>query len=922
MLRTIRAAAIALGLCLSACTPHLASAITISDVTPWASYVAASSQTTFPFAWPVLDDDDLAVYKNAALLVKTADYSISGIGAQAGGNVVLSVGANAGDIIVIAGALPLQRKSQYGIDRAFSAAQLNEDLNTLVQQIQQVEMLALRCPSRDVEDWGGVREVLPDPDVTKVLGWSGAGKLTNVDPAVVGSSDCASCLNAVIPGGTRTVATMQDYLANGAVHNVLDYGAVAGDASNDADSIQLALTTANSTGGGIVWVADPGVYQLDAQLEIDDNVALVCTEGAILRRNWDGVVGEKPDNATIKNADAPAAADLLVDPGPYVHPTINSGIRIIGCTFDISSDAMEGSHVALYGVTDIALHDLRFRGVSQDWNVALWGDYMRVTGLDIDSGDEVLEDGIHVIGGSHVRIADSRIKCGDDAIALISNLNLGLSDVTVENITVESREGHAITLGTARDGATAAFGQPTEPYQRIAITNVVGQAGICKNGLIRVNQTGVTDKTLTRDVTIADVDLVHGSLSSTCGSSPRNGTSGSQDYGVRMDGGLRFTFDNVTIREPIRDGWSLVDVDTVRITNSNCLDPQETSTGRSCVDTDTGADHLTITGNYFSHGDHHVVHLTDAADVVVANNQIVDIGNTLSGILLDGSTGTTDVAITDNLFHQAASATGVRVNSAGVNNVSITGNNFTNVASPLTLTNTPSVFRFAGNTSEESAAVASAATLQMPDTHDVVLVTGAADVTTLATGWPGRQVTLRFSGTAATTGIVDGGNLNLLSDFNYSPGAVIALAWTGGEWLEVSRKGSGICRAIYGARGNPTEAQGTDDYMNLVAGTMSTTEADEDVLKVGARVTCFDHIACEVDVAPGSGDQWTVTLRDDGASTALNCDIVDTNTTCTDGDAKVCPAAGSRLNLLASSADGASNPDAAASLHCGICVVD
>ena len=85
--------------------------------------------------------------------------------------------------------------------------------------------------------------------------------------------------------------------------------------------------------------------------------------------------------------------------------------------------------------------------------------------------------------------------------------------------------------------------------------------------------------------------------------------------------------------------------------------------------------------------------------------------------------------------------------------------------------------------------VASAATIALPYGHEIVPVTGTADITAItATGHRGRRVTLRFTGTAATNGVVDNGTtLNLAGNFAYTPNDELTLECDGTNWREVGR---------------------------------------------------------------------------------------------------------------------------------------
>jgi len=293
--------------CLLACAP-MAHAADIGDATPWVKYTATASQTVFPYSFVVFDEDDLVVYQNGTALTISSDYTVSGVGSEDGGNVTLLTGATADDEIVIASVPNQERTSQYtGSERGFTKELLDDDFNRIVAQVQRNRLAALRCPARTLADWNGTQMSLPEADETKVLGWNETtGQLANVDPDAVGTG--ADALNAVIPGGSRTVTTMQTYLANNALINVRDYGATGDGATDDLAAIELALasaaTDAQDSGGRIAVYFPPGTYRITELLDLVDNVHIINegtiyfdgdeTQGAVIRSRghdnwiWDG----------------------------------------------------------------------------------------------------------------------------------------------------------------------------------------------------------------------------------------------------------------------------------------------------------------------------------------------------------------------------------------------------------------------------------------------------------------------------------------------------------------------------------------------------------------------------------------------------------------------------------------------------------
>ena len=129
-----------------------------------------------------------------------------------------------------------------------------------------------------------------------------------------------------------------------------------------------------------------------------------------------------------------------------------------------------------------------------------------------------------------------------------------------------------------------------------------------------------------------------------------------------------------------------------------------------------------------------------------------------------------------------------------------------------------------------------------------------------------------------------------------------------------------LCLQFVTVEINPTEAGATDDFINLVDNTFSTTETDEDMFLVSTAVK-IDNLRVEVDVAPGAGnDDWKVTVRDDAASSTLTCAIDETATNCNDAVGAATVAANSKLDILVDSSGGAADPTAAAVMTISFCI--
>ena len=93
-----------------------------------------------------------------------------------------------------------------------------------------------------------------------------------------GSAQTITKVNAeqliTLPAGTRTVSTVTDYLANAAVHNVKDYGAVGDGSTDDVAAFLLAVTACIADNGTLYIPA--GTYLYSAlPIDITDSMSVV-----------------------------------------------------------------------------------------------------------------------------------------------------------------------------------------------------------------------------------------------------------------------------------------------------------------------------------------------------------------------------------------------------------------------------------------------------------------------------------------------------------------------------------------------------------------------------------------------------------------------------------------------------------------------
>jgi len=135
--------------------------MTVTNTTARNQYTATAGQTVFAYTFEVYNKNDLAVLQNGTTLAEGTNYTVSGVGNDSGGNITLSVGATAGDIITVFRDMALERLTDYQNSGDFLAAEVNEDFDRLWLAMQQESSTNDRAIVKPVEDLDSINMVLP-----------------------------------------------------------------------------------------------------------------------------------------------------------------------------------------------------------------------------------------------------------------------------------------------------------------------------------------------------------------------------------------------------------------------------------------------------------------------------------------------------------------------------------------------------------------------------------------------------------------------------------------------------------------------------------------------------------------------------------------------------------------------------------------
>jgi hypothetical protein len=176
-------------------------------------YVANQGQTVFPYTFRIFAASDLVVERlrnnTTTTLQLNTDYTVSGVGNDTGGNVTLTQGAAAGDIIAIVSAQPNQRSTDFTESGDFRAAAVNAEFDRIWIGIQQVAQDVSRQITRPLSD-PTASYVLPPAAVraNRYLAFGADGSLTFPVPQPAGPGTTEAYWWGGTAGGTANALTI------------------------------------------------------------------------------------------------------------------------------------------------------------------------------------------------------------------------------------------------------------------------------------------------------------------------------------------------------------------------------------------------------------------------------------------------------------------------------------------------------------------------------------------------------------------------------------------------------------------------------------------------------------------------------------------------------------------------------------------
>ena len=240
--------------------------MTVADNTSRNQYTATSGQTVFAYTFEIVDKSHIVVLKNGTTLSEGTDYTVSNVGNDNGGNVTLTSGATAGDILTLYRDMPYSRTQNYTNSGDFLASEVNADLDNLWLAGEQTNRTFSQSIRKPITDSDSISMELPESSVraNKYLKFSSTGGVT-------------------VAGGSTTFSSTALF--------PVDYGAVGDGTTDDTTAFNnmiSAAQTINATGDVPIIDLDGKTYLIKGSLKFRCPITMLCN-GATLKADGSAV---------------------------------------------------------------------------------------------------------------------------------------------------------------------------------------------------------------------------------------------------------------------------------------------------------------------------------------------------------------------------------------------------------------------------------------------------------------------------------------------------------------------------------------------------------------------------------------------------------------------------------------------------------
>lgn len=278
-------------------------------------------------------------------------------------------------------------------------------------------------------------------------------------------------------------------MINGAVFNVLDYGAVGDNSNDDTTALQDAIDAAYDAGGGVVYLPANKTFKVTASLINKDNVT-------IQGEGFTSVI-KSATNFKVFNQNT----------GTVAYDMTWTNFRIVGNASVYSAGSNHG----------INLFESERSNISNMWFEALDGDglYIRTNNVNVKNiyCKNCYRQGISVTDGSYISIDNVR---GEGTMITLVDIEPNVGD-NVYFLTINNVEFTTSTIPALRIYQSAGHSSPYAVLENVVISNITsyglnlqGITGLTATNLVLRNTDSVETLNvyLCKDASISNVSIV------------------------------------------------------------------------------------------------------------------------------------------------------------------------------------------------------------------------------------------------------------------------------------------------------------------------------------------------------------------------------------------------------------------------------
>ena len=423
----------------------------------------------------------------------------------------------------------------------------NNDSNLWNQAfVVQVATNALVARRKVVNSFAELLTVDPNTtDQVEMLGYYGPGRggysiytLTNT---IAGTNQWGGRVLAL--GGSKA---WQINASNGQI-NSRQFGAFPG--TNGAAGPIIDKLFEYCSANLLTAVVGTGDHYLTNTVYLRNNTSIDAEPNAWLVRNWTSPIDTRFGMVVVLGDLWPNG---YLDTNVTTFDIVATNIVIKNIGLRSASTNNVGFPLTISNARFVTVDGVKIGLCGYAWGITFLANDIAIRNCQINTTDgttgTIYTDGIHGIGGDRFIIENNNIWTGDDMIALSSLGSIGFKDGLVQNNIVSSApgRGHAIRMQQDRPYSSAI-------WTNIVIRGITGSAGTEANAGILIQNLSTNGYNPFRGITLADIKLRVGNLSTQGGGTNYSGGN----RGIYIDYAENLLLQNISVSRSALENFDI-----------------------------------------------------------------------------------------------------------------------------------------------------------------------------------------------------------------------------------------------------------------------------------------------------------------------------------------------------------------------------